>query len=88
MDPAAAHNLASDFKAIADTAASQVAEFYEKTKGKAVERQKLDLQQSESLHALGYMSSDSAVASDTDNEGGADPKQKIGIANLLYRGAG
>jgi arylsulfatase A-like enzyme/Tfp pilus assembly protein PilF len=85
VDPAAAHNLASDFKAIADTAAAQVAEFYEKTKGKAFVRQKLDLQQSESLHALGYMSSDSAVASDTDNEGGADPKQKIGIANLLYQ---
>jgi arylsulfatase A-like enzyme/Tfp pilus assembly protein PilF len=85
VDPGAAHNLASDSKAVAATAAAQVAEFYRKTKGEAVERQKLDLQQSESLHALGYMSSDSAVSSDADNEGGPDPKQKIAIANLLYR---
>lgn len=85
VDPQATRNLASDSPAIADTAASQVAEFYGKTKGAAVERQKLDLQQVESLHALGYMSSDSGGPRNTDNEGGPDPKPKIAIANLLYQ---
>ena len=83
-DPRAAHNLASDSKAIADTAAAQVAEFYQKTKGVAPERRQLDTEQSESLHALGYLSSLSGSASDADHEGGPDPKQKIDIANLLY----
>jgi arylsulfatase A-like enzyme/Tfp pilus assembly protein PilF len=84
-DPLAVRNLASDSKAIAETVAAQVAEFYGKTKGEAVERQKLDPQQIESLHALGYMSSDSGVSSHAATEGGPDPKQKIGIANLLYQ---
>jgi arylsulfatase A-like enzyme len=83
-DPGAAHNLASDSKAVADTAAALVAEFYQKTEGGAPEKRGLDMEQAESLHALGYLSSLSGIASDRDHEGGPDPKQKIGIANLLY----
>src|SRR5712692_10410313 len=85
VDLLAAHNLAADSKAVVDTAAAQVADFYRKTKGSATEKTKLDLDQTESLHALGYLSSDSGISSDADNEGGPDPKQKIGIANLLYQ---
>jgi arylsulfatase A-like enzyme/Tfp pilus assembly protein PilF len=85
VDPLAAHNLASDSKAIAETAAAQVEEFYGKTKGEVAERTKLDLQQTESLHALGYMSSESGPSSDAGNESGLDPKLKIGLANLLYQ---
>jgi arylsulfatase A-like enzyme/Tfp pilus assembly protein PilF len=84
MDAAAAHNLAPDSKAIVDTAAAQVAEFYRKTKGGASERRQLDLDQTESLHALGYMGSESGTSSNADNEGGTDPKERIGVANLLY----
>jgi len=84
-DPLATHNLAADSKAVADTVAGQVAEFYAKTKREATENTKLDLQQSESLHALGYMSSESGTSSGADKESGADPKLKIGIANLLYQ---
>lgn len=83
-DPFAAHNLASGSKAISDTAAAQVAEFYRKTKGESAERTKLNLEQTESLHALGYMSSLSGITRDEDNNDGTDPKQKIGVANLLY----
>lgn len=83
-DPLSAHNLAADSKAIADTAVAQMAEFYRKTKGGAQERKPLNLEQSESLHALGYLSSSSASADGGDQEGGVDPKQKIAIANLLY----
>src|SRR6202166_3379255 len=40
-DPLAAHNLAPDSKAVADTAAAQIVEFYRKTKGAAAESTKL-----------------------------------------------
>jgi choline-sulfatase len=85
LDPLAARNLAFDSKAVVDTAAAQVAEFYEKTKGGVGERKQLNLEQAESLQALGYLSSESGTSSDTDNESGPDPKQRIGIANLLYQ---
>lgn len=84
VDPLAAHNLASGSRAVVDTAAAQIAEFYEKTKGAAAERTKLSPEQNESLNALGYLSSDSGNSDEADNVGGPDPKQKIGIANLLY----
>ena len=84
VDAPAAHNLAPDSKAIADTAAAQMEEFYRKTKGGAPERRALDMEQAESLHALGYMGSDSGTSSNADNEGGADPKSRISAANLLY----
>jgi arylsulfatase A-like enzyme/Tfp pilus assembly protein PilF len=86
VDPKAANNLAPNSKAVADTAAAQVAEFYRKTKAGAAETTKLSFEQTESLHALGYVSSDSGISSDAGNERGPDPKQKIGIANLLHEG--
>jgi arylsulfatase A-like enzyme/Tfp pilus assembly protein PilF len=83
-DPLAAHNLAPDSKAVADTAAAQIVEFYRKTKGAAAERTTLSPQQNESLQALGYLSPDSGISNEAGNEGGPDPKERIGIANLLY----
>lgn len=84
VDPLAAHNLALDSKAVVDTAAAQIAEFYRKTKGAAAERTKLSPEQNESLNALGYLTSDSGISGEADNERGPDPKERIGIANLLY----
>ena len=84
MDSAEVHNLAPDSKAIVDTVAAQVTEFYGKTKGGSLERRQLDMDQAESLHALGYMGSDSGTSSNTDHDGGADPKERIEVANLLY----
>ena len=83
-DPLAAHNLAPDSKAVVDTAAAQLAEFSRKTKGAAAERRQLSPEQNESLHALGYFSSNSGISRETDREDGPDPKEKIGMANLLY----
>jgi arylsulfatase A-like enzyme/Tfp pilus assembly protein PilF len=85
LDPLAAHNLAPDAKAVVDTAAAQVAEFYGKTKGGTTERSQLNLEQAESLHALGYLSSDSGTSDDAEKESRPDPKQRIAVANLLYR---
>jgi len=83
-DPAAMHNLAGDSKAVADTAAAQMAEFRRKTVGENTEKTRLTAAQAESLHALGYLGSESAAANDPSGEAGADPKEKIAIANLLY----
>ncbi len=84
-DPLAAHNLAPDSKAVADTAAAQIAEFNRMmTKGSPAEKTQLSPEQSESLHALGYLSSDSGISNEAEHEGGSDPKEKIGSANLLY----
>src|SRR5712692_6735431 len=83
-DPLAAHNLAPESKAAADTAAALLAEFYRKTKGAAAEKTELNMEQNESLHALGYMSSSSGISSDAANQGGPDPKQEIAAANLFY----
>jgi len=85
LDPLAAHNLAPDLKAVVETMAAQVVEFYGKTKGEASERKPLNLEQAESLHALGYLSSDSGTSSDSDKQSGPDPKQRIAVANLLYQ---
>jgi tetratricopeptide (TPR) repeat protein len=84
LDRLAAHNLAPDSKAVVDTTAAQVAEFYGKTKGGATEKKPLNLEQAESLHALGYLSSDSGTSNDSEKQSGPDPKQRIAIANLLY----
>jgi len=83
-DPGATHNLAFDSKAVADTAGAQMAEFRHKTAAENKEKTRLSVEQTESLHALGYVGSDFAPAIDSNPEGGADPKQKIAIANLLY----
>jgi arylsulfatase A-like enzyme/Tfp pilus assembly protein PilF len=83
-DPSVTHNLASDSRAVADTAANQVAEFVRNTKGGNGERANLSFEQSEDLHALGYIGSDSSSPDDTDTHGGPDPKQRIATANLLY----
>jgi len=83
-DPLAAHNLAPDSKAVADTGAAQLREFHRKIKGAAAERKQLSPEQNESLHALGYFSSNSGISSEADRDSGRDPKEKIGIANLLY----
>ena len=83
-DPGATHNLAPDSKAVVDTAAAQLAEFRRKTAAESTEKTQLTVEQTESLHAMGYMGSDSAAANESTDDAGADPKQKIAIANLLY----
>ena len=84
VDAAAAHNLAPDSPAVADTAAAQIVEFYQRTIGDAPEKKQLDFEQTESLHALGYMGSEAGTSNSAFDNQGPDPKQKIGTANLLY----
>jgi arylsulfatase A-like enzyme/Tfp pilus assembly protein PilF len=84
VDPLAVHNLAAESRPVVDTAAAQVADFLRKTKSESTGKTNLSAEQAESLHALGYMSSDSRVSSHEESEDGPDPKQRIATANLLY----
>jgi tetratricopeptide (TPR) repeat protein len=83
-DAGAMHNLASDSKAVADTAAAQMEEFRRKTVAESTEKTQLTAEQTENLHALGYLGADPTVVNDTNSKAGPDPKDKIAIANLLY----
>jgi choline-sulfatase len=84
-DPGALHNLASSSKGVADTMASQLDEFRRKTGGTATAQAKVDAQAVEQLQALGYVTSSfNKSGSNPQKEGGADPKGKIQIANLLH----
>ena len=84
VDPMALHDLASGSRAVVDTAAAQVIEFYRKTKTSTAERTKLSPEQAASLHALGYLASDSGIPNDLENKSGPDPKERISSANSLY----
>jgi arylsulfatase A-like enzyme/Tfp pilus assembly protein PilF len=83
-DPSSNHNLAPDSKAVVETAAAQMAEFRRKTSVESAEKTQLTAEQTENLHALGYLGSNPATGADSKGDAGADPKQKIAVANLLY----
>ena len=84
VDPQANHNLASDSKAVAETVAAQISEFIRKTERGDKGKTKLSFEQTENLHALGYMSSNSESSGHSDDQNGPNPKQRIAVANLFY----
>ncbi len=83
-DPAAARNLAAGSKAVADTLGFKLDEFRQKTSQKLVDLAKPDAEQMQKLQALGYVASDATAARDEKMLGGADPKTKIEVSNLLH----
>ncbi len=82
-DPAAAHNLATTSSAVADTLASQLQQFRDKTSQTLVALAKPDPDQARKLQALGYVAG-SDSPKEEQNLTGHDPKNKIEIANLLH----
>ncbi|HZQ68223.1 MAG TPA: sulfatase-like hydrolase/transferase [Terriglobales bacterium] len=82
-DPDAAHNLAANSKAVADTLASQLDSFRTKTSQSLVNLAKPDPEQMQKLQALGYVASNES-AKEEKYLAGADPKSKIEISNLLH----
>jgi tetratricopeptide (TPR) repeat protein len=89
-DPQADHNLASSSIAVADTLSSELEAFRQKTASQREAPQAaLDPAAQEKLGALGYMASGAGVskASSADHisDQGADPKDKIEIANMIHR---
>ena len=83
-DAHAEQNLAANSKAVADTIASQLKDFRDKTSQTMVALAKPDPEQMQKLAALGYVASDTSAAHDDKNLTGVDPKTKIEISNLLH----
>jgi arylsulfatase A-like enzyme/Tfp pilus assembly protein PilF len=85
VDPQALHNLAETSPAVAETLQSQLDEFRRKTSsGAAPKPANITADQAEKLQALGYVTSASTQSGDQEKRRGADPKDKIEIANLLH----
>jgi len=87
QDKSAAHNLAASLPAVTDTLQSQLNDFHDKTTSyhEGTAQPKLSSEQAENLTALGYVASNSA-GQFQDPFQGADPKDKIGISNILQEG--
>ena len=84
-DPKAEHNLAPTSAAVSDTLAGQLQALRQKTASKReAPKPTLDPTAQEKLGALGYMAS-AASNSNTQSDQGADPKDKIEIANMIHR---
>jgi arylsulfatase A-like enzyme/Tfp pilus assembly protein PilF len=84
-DPGALHNTASDAAAVADTLASQLDEFHQKTSATAVAKSAIDPKAAENLRALGYVSS-AGVMKDDKGKAAVDPKDHIELTNLMHEG--
>ncbi len=82
-DPESGHNLATTSAAVADTLASQLQRFRDKTSQTLVALAKPDPEKAQKLQALGYVSG-TDTAKDEAKLTGADPKNKIQISNLLH----
>jgi choline-sulfatase len=86
LDPQAAHNLANNAPSVTDTMASQLDEFRHKTSRAGQAEVALTPRQAEQLQALGYVSSGSSKPESEEKQRGADPKDKVQIANSLHQG--
>ena len=85
-DPKADHNLAASSVAVADTLENQLEGFRQKTSSNRVSaKAALDPSAQEALNALGYMTSGTDVSKNAGPDQGADPKDKIEIANMVHR---
>ncbi|HXM11975.1 MAG TPA: sulfatase-like hydrolase/transferase [Terriglobales bacterium] len=87
-DPKADHDLASSSAAVADTLASQLRTFRQKTTSqREAPKPALDPTAQQKLGALGYMASGGNVSegSGADQAAAVDPKDKIEIADLIHR---
>ena len=87
QDKNAAHNLTASSPAVASTLQAQIDDFHDKTTSyhERPSQTPLSSEQAENLSALGYVAS-SAAGQSLDPFQGADPKDKIGISNILQDG--
>jgi choline-sulfatase len=84
-DPGAMRNLAPNSSAVADTMASQLQQFHQKTSSATPAAAGVTPDQAEQLQALGYITSNFHDAGTGDKPSGPDPKDKVQIANLLHQ---
>jgi arylsulfatase A-like enzyme/thioredoxin-like negative regulator of GroEL len=84
IDPEAVHNLAASSPAVSETLSSQADEFHRQLRNAHLNPSPTtDAQQAEQLSALGYVTAGSSTATETKQQG-ADPKDRIEIANLMH----
>ena len=83
LDPKAVHNLAPTAKAIASTLDAQLRDFWKKTSATQAEPVNLDPTQADSLHALGYMATESATPKSNDRQSLVNPADKVEAVNRL-----
>ncbi len=82
-DSAESHDLSSTSSAVTATLTAQFDKFRRETSStRSVSREPLDPQQAERLRALGYVASSDSGSKESEVSG-VDPKDKIGIANLM-----
>ena len=86
VDPEATHNLANSAPGVASTLASQLDDFRRKTSRAGQSQAALTPEQAAKLQTLGYVSSGSSKPESQEKERGADPKDKVEIANALHQG--
>jgi arylsulfatase A-like enzyme/Tfp pilus assembly protein PilF len=85
-DPKAENNLASSSAAVADTLASQLEAFRQKTTGtRQAPTADLDPARQRQLAALGYVVTGSNASKSGPAEQGADPKDKIETVNTMRK---
>jgi choline-sulfatase len=85
-DPQELQNIANNSKAVADTMASQLEKFRQRTSTAVTSESHLTMDQTEQLRGLGYISSGISQSQLPANQAlGADPKDRIEIANLFHR---
>src|SRR4029077_2842190 len=84
-DPKAEHELSSGSTAVTNTLAGQLDAFRQKTSSnREAPKSTVDPEAQAKLAALGYVAAD-GNASKAAKERGADPKDKIEVANLIHR---
>jgi arylsulfatase A-like enzyme/Tfp pilus assembly protein PilF len=85
VDPQESQNIANNSKAVADTLASQLEKFHQRTSSVITNESHMTMDQAEQLRGLGYISSGMSQSQLPDEARGADPKDRIEIANLFHR---
>jgi arylsulfatase A-like enzyme/Flp pilus assembly protein TadD len=85
-DPSVMHNLASSSSAVADTLAAQLRDFQRLTTNpQQTPKARMDEAKIKKLAVLGYMAARADSPYSAPGEEGADPKDKIQIANTVLR---
>jgi len=86
-DPKAEHNLSATAVAVTNTLASQIDAFRQRTSSaKEAPKVSMDPELQERLNALGYVGADSSNSTMLGiKDTGADPKDRVGVVNLLHR---
>jgi predicted Zn-dependent protease len=86
VDPKAEHDLSSASAAVTSTLGGRLDAFRQKTSSsREVPKLTVDPEAQAKLAALGYVATDGNASKASAKERGADPKDKIEIANLIHR---